>query len=63
MSHKKSKIYSLGFDLALQVEEVCQNLPGYEKYSLAQQLRRASRSVVANDVEAFVRQRSFPKDH
>ena len=63
MSHKKSKIYSLGFDLAIRVEEVCQNLPGHEKYSLAQQLRRASRSVVANYVEAFVRQRSFPKDH
>ncbi len=63
MSYKKSKVYSLGFDLALRVEEVCQNLPGHERDSLAQQLRRASRSVVANYVEAFVRQRSFPKDH
>ncbi|MCZ6877623.1 MAG: four helix bundle protein [Acidobacteria bacterium] len=63
MTYKKSRIYRLGFDLAFRVEEVCRKLPTHERYSLAQQLRRASRSVVANYVEAFVRQHSFPRDH
>ena len=63
MSYEKSRIYRLGFDLALRIEEVCCNLPRHERYSLAQQLRRASRSVVANYVEGFVRQHSFPKDY
>ncbi len=63
MSYEKSRIYRLGFDLALRIEKVCCNLPRHERFSLAQQLRRASRSVVANYVEGFVRQHSFPRDY
>ncbi|MCH8820881.1 MAG: four helix bundle protein [Acidobacteria bacterium] len=34
------------------VEEASRKFPRYERFSLAQQLRDSSRSVVANDVES-----------
>ena len=44
-----------------RVEMACRALPQREQCTEAKQLRTASRSVVANDVEAFVRQDAFPK--
>ncbi len=62
MSYKKSKIYRLGFNQALVVEAACKKFPKHEQYSLAQQVRKSSRSIVANYVESYVRQKYFPAD-
>ncbi len=62
MSYKRSKIYLAGFEQALLVEEVCRRFPVHERFSLAQQLRNSSRSVVANYVESYIQQKNFPTD-
>lgn len=56
MSYKTSKIYQLGYQLALSVEGVCRRFPQREQHALAQQLRNSSRSIVANYVEGYIRQ-------
>lgn len=63
MSYKNSKVYQLGYELVLHVETVCRSFPRHEQYSLAQQLRNSSRSIVANYVEGYVRQGHFSADH
>ena len=63
MSYKKSCIYRLAYRLAVETEDVCRSFPAYERYSLAQQLRNSSRSVVANYVEGYIRQGRLPLDH
>ncbi|MBI2821313.1 MAG: four helix bundle protein [Acidobacteria bacterium] len=63
MSYKKSRIYQLGYHLALKVESLCRTFPKHEQFALAQQLRNSSRSVVANYVEGYVRQERFKPDH
>jgi four helix bundle protein len=63
MSYKNSSIYQLAYQLALNTEELCRTFPAHERYSLAQQLRNSSRSVVANFVEGYIRQGRLPFDH
>ncbi len=63
MSYKKSKIYRLGLEQALLVEVVCKKFPKHEQYTLSQQIRKSSRSIVANYVESYVRQKYFPADY
>ncbi len=63
MSYKKSKIYRSGFKQALLIETACRKLPKHELYSLAQQVRNSSRSIVANYVESYIRQKYFPADY
>ena len=62
MSYRKSENYQLGFKQAVLVEEVCRKFPRHELYSLTQQLRNSSRSIVANYVESYVRQKYYPSD-
>jgi len=42
------KAYQLAFRLAMEIFEESKNFPKEEKYSLTDQIRRASRSVAAN---------------
>ena len=63
MSYKKSRVYQLGYELVLQTEELCRNLPSHERYALAQQLRNSSRSVVATYVEGYIRQGLLAADY
>ena len=59
-SHKEFRVYKLSFELAMDIFELTKNFPKKEKYSLTDQIRRSSRSVVANIAEAF-RKRRYPK--
>jgi len=59
-SHKELRVYKLSFDLAMEIFEMTKNFPKDERYSLTDQIRRSSRSVVANISEAF-RKRRYPK--
>lgn len=59
-SHKELRVYKLSFELAMEIFEVTKNFPKEEIFSLTDQIRRSSRSVVANISEAF-RKRRYPK--
>ena len=54
------KAYRLSYQLAMDAFEVSKNFPKEERYSLTDQLRRSSRSVVANIGEGY-RKRIYPK--
>lgn len=55
--YKNLLAYKKGFQLAMEIYEVSKTFPPEEKYSLTSQLRRSSRSVCANIVEATKRDR------
>lgn len=54
------KAYQLAYDLAMQVFVESKHFPVEEKYSLTDQIRRASRSVAANIAEGY-RKKQYPK--
>ncbi len=53
-------VYQLSFKLACEIFELSKTFPKEEKYSLTDQIRRASRSVPANIGEAWSKRR-YPK--
>lgn len=55
--HQELDVYKKAFDAAMQVFEVSKKFPKEEKYSLTDQIRRASRSVCANQAEAWRKRR------
>ena len=59
-SHRELEVYKLAFKLAMEIFELTKSFPADEKYSLTDQIRRASRSVCSNISEAF-RKRRYPK--
>ena len=52
------KVYRRAYDVSLKIHSLSLSLPKIEQYALADQLRRASKSICANIAEGFVRQRS-----
>ena len=49
--------YQKSYDLAMKIFQVTKHFPPEEKYSLIDQVRRSSRSVCTNIVEAYRRKR------
>lgn len=49
--------YQKAFDLAMEIFILTKKFPGEEKFSLIDQIRRSSRSVCTNFVEAYKRRR------
>ena len=47
------KVYQFSYQLALEVFEKTRSFPKEELYSLTNQIRRSSRSVLANVAEAW----------
>lgn len=58
--HRELRVYQLAFECAVRIYEITKDFPVEEKYSLTDQIRRASRSVCANAAEAW-RKRRYPK--
>jgi four helix bundle protein len=54
------KVYQLAYELAMEIFEASKSFPVEEKYSLTDQIRRASRSVAANIAEGY-RKKRYPK--
>jgi four helix bundle protein len=52
-NYKDLMVYQKAFNLALNIFKVSENFDKAEKYSLTDQIRRSSRSVCANLVEAY----------
>lgn len=54
------RVYQLAFKLAMEIFHLSKSFPPEEKYSLTDQIRRASRSVAANIAEGY-RKKQYPK--
>ncbi len=58
-SYRELRVYKLAFEAAMRIFELSKKWPQEEKYSLTDQIRRASRSVCSNIAEAW-RKRRYP---
>jgi len=56
-SFRDLEVYQAALALALEIHEFAKTLPSEERYVLADQMRRASRSVPANISEAWRKRR------
>ena len=56
-THEDLVIYQKAFDAAMTIFELSKQFPVEERYSLIDQIRRASRSVCANLAEAWRKRR------
>jgi len=56
-SYRDLKVYKLAFESAMRIFELSKKWPTEEKYSLTDQIRRASRSVCSNIAEAWRKRR------
>ena len=54
-SYEDLEVYQLAFELALVLHQLSLGFPKIEQYALADQLRRASKSICANIAEGFAR--------
>jgi four helix bundle protein len=55
--YRDLKVYQLSYALAMDVFRETRSFPVEERYSLVDQLRRSSRSIVANIAEAWKKRR------
>jgi four helix bundle protein len=56
-SAKDLKVYKAAYELAMEIFEISKQWPVEERYSLIDQIRRASRSVCSNLREAWAKRR------
>jgi four helix bundle protein len=56
-SAKDLQVYRKAYDLAMEIYHLSKSWPTEEKYSLTDQIRRASRSVCTNMREAWAKRR------
>jgi len=56
-SAKDLKVYQKAYALAMEIFQISKSWPSEEKYSLTDQIRRASRSVCTNLREAWAKRR------
>jgi four helix bundle protein len=61
-SFEDLEVYQRAYRLALELHKLSLKFPRIEQFALADQVRRASKSVCANIAEGFARQRSSSAD-
>jgi four helix bundle protein len=59
ISVKQTRVFKLAFELAMDVFDITKKFPKEETYSLTDQIRRSSRSVCINLLEAY-RKKRYP---
>lgn len=59
-SHRELEVYQMAFEAAMEIFELSKAFPVEERYSLTDQIRRASRSVCSNLAEGW-RKRRYEK--
>jgi len=59
-SFKRLKVFQKSYNLAMEIFDLTKTFPKEERYSLTDQIRRASRSVSVNIAEGY-RKRRYPK--
>ncbi len=52
-SHRDLEVYKLAFNCAMDIFQISKSFPAEERFSLTDQIRRASRSVCSNLGEAW----------
>ncbi len=57
-THYDLEIFQLSFKVAMRIFEISKTFPVEERYSLTNQIRKASRSVSANITEAWRKRRN-----
>src|SRR2546430_7875154 len=57
VNHQELQVYRRSFDTAMRLFELSRSFPKEERYSLVDQIRRASRSVCAQIAEGWRRRR------
>ena len=55
--YKDLLVYQKAYSLAIDIYKLSKRFPAEERYSLTDQIRRSSRSVCANFIEAYRRRR------
>ncbi len=60
-SARELEVYKLAYKSSMEIFHLSKGFPSEEKYDLTSQIRRSSRSVPANIVEAW-RRRRYPKN-
>lgn len=60
MKYRELLVYQKSFELAMDIFQVSKGFPKDERFSLTDQIRRSSRSTVANIAEAY-RKRRYQK--
>jgi four helix bundle protein len=58
-SYKDLRVYQAAIDAAMRIFEITKRFPAEERFSMVDQMRRASRSVCSNIGEAW-RKRRYP---
>ena len=61
-SFEDLEVYQRAYRLALELHKASLQFPKIEQFALADQIRRASKSVCANIAEGFARQRGSSAD-
>lgn len=56
-SFKELEVYKLAYAVSVEIHKTSLQFPKIEQYALADQIRRASKSICANIAEGFVKQR------
>ena len=56
-SARDLKVYKLAFDCAMEIFQLTKSFPSEERFSMTDQIRRASRSVCSNLAEAWRKRR------
>lgn len=51
-------MYQRAFQISIEIHKISLNFPKIEQYALADQIRRASKSVCANIAEGFAKQQN-----
>ena len=57
-SYRDLKVYQNSYSLALQVHKMTQEYPGYERYEIGRQLRKAAFSIPMNISEGYGKKES-----
>ena len=57
-SHRDLDVFKKAYTASLEIHKLSLDLPKIEQYALADQMRRASKSICANIVEGFGKQRN-----
>ena len=57
-SFEDLQVYQRAYEISLEVHRASLKLPRVEQFALADQMRRASKSICANIAEGFGRQRN-----
>ena len=58
-SYRELRVYQMAVDAAMRIFEITKRFPSEERFSMVDQMRRASRSVCSNIGEAW-RKRRYP---